>query len=173
MLEEGRLSISELEQAESISALLFKLERAQDLNGIRQAMVPILERLQSDRYTHLRRHMLAWIMRVLFPRLRVETPVSEVHDLKELHAMLAENIDAWVTKTKNEGYLEGMVQGQIEGKAEGIIDILQTRFEEMPPSLQEEILSISSMETLNRLFKFSLTCDSISNFEKDLNKFLS
>ena len=153
MLDEGRLSTSKLEQAESISALLFKLERAQDLNGIRQAMVPILERLQSDRYTHLRRHMLAWIMRVLFPRLRVETPVSEVHDLKELHAMLAENIDAWVTKTKNEGYSEGIVQGQIKGKASGraegiaegrskeIVSVLQARFTDVPPILLEKALS--------------------------------
>ncbi|MDR2760982.1 MAG: hypothetical protein LBB88_00085, partial [Planctomycetaceae bacterium] len=87
-----------------------------------------------------------------------------------------------ILEGKREGKLEGMLKGKLEGKLEGILEgqlagefkakaddiirFLTKRFEKSPPTnkLQEQIRDVRSIEKLDELFDFAITCNSIDEF---------
>jgi hypothetical protein len=71
-------------------------------------------------------------------------------------------IQEYIQKVK----LEAMLEGELEAKADDIIRFLKKRFDKSPPTnkLQEQIRDVRSIEKLDELFDFAITCNSIDEF---------
>ncbi len=142
LVDEGRVPPDELEQADSLAAIMVRLERVEDPVAIRQIVQELVKRLRAPAYQNLRRAFAEWITRVLLRRIAPEENIPEVEDLTEVDAMLAETAVKWTEQWKNEGITEGI-------KRQGrnlIAKQLHLRFGKLPPFINEKIGQASPEE---------------------------
>lgn len=66
---------------------------------------------------------------------------------------------------REEGKKEGRKEGALETQRENIWEVVQTRFQAVPPALQEKIKTIKSITRLKRIFNQCLTVDSLDEIE--------
>ena len=81
--------------------------------------------------------------------------------------MLEERVEQWKRDYINQGREEGREEGRAEIRADIVhllINVLQHRFETLPPSLGAYLATISDMDVLFRLYDQALLADSLQNF---------
>ena len=64
---------------------------------------------------------------------------------------------------KLEGEREGKLEGKLEGKREALLEVLEIRFGGVSSELKEQILKIDSIDSINRIYKCSLTASKLSD----------
>ncbi|NES83901.1 MAG: hypothetical protein F6K10_22190 [Moorea sp. SIO2B7] len=64
-------------------------------------------------------------------------------------------------------------EGIIQKGQEDIIEILQTRFENIPNSMVETLNSINKISVLKKLFKRAITINSVAEFQLFMEETLS
>jgi predicted transposase YdaD len=74
-----------------------------------------------------------------------------------------------------EGRQEGRVEGRQEGRAEGrqvlcesVLDLLETRFDAVPPSVRESLLRVEDLAQLRSLVRRAGLCSSVEEFAQGL-----
>ena len=93
--------------------------------------------------------------------------------------MLEERVEQWKRDYINQGREEGREEGRKEGREEGreearaeiradivhlLINVLQHRFETLPPSLGAYLATVSDVDVLFRLHEQALWADSLQEF---------
>ena len=145
-------------------------------------------RLHDPAYARLRRAFTVWLGRVVLKRSGITEDISELHDLREVDAMLEERAAQWkddyirqgVLMGLAEGRMEGLAEGRMEGLAEGrmeglaegeargigltLRDFLETRFGHLPPSLVSSIAALSDVDTLRALALSAYRAESLEAF---------
>ena len=133
-------------------------------------------RLQGPEYARLRRAFTVWLGRIVLKRSGITEDISELHDLREVDAMLEERAAQWkddyirqgVLMGLAEGRMEGLAEGEARGKAEGVglalRDFLETRFGHLPPSLVSSIAALSDVDTLRALALSAYRAESLEAF---------
>ena len=137
-------------------------------------------RLQGPEYARLRRAFTVWLGRVVLKRSGITEDISELHDLREVDAMLEERAAQWkddyirqgVLMGLAEGRMEGLAEGEAKGRAEGeakgigltLRDFLETRFGHLPPSLVSSIAALSDVDTLRALALSAYRAESLEAF---------
>lgn len=119
LLDEGSVSAAALAEAQSVTAALLRLEQAQSFEDIRDIVGELVRALQAPRYDSLRRAFTVWIKRVILGRAGLETSMSDLTELQEVHIMLAERVSQWTEEWKRQGLLEGLALGEVKGKKIG------------------------------------------------------
>ena len=102
-------------------------------------------RLHDPAYARLRRAFTVWLGRIVLKRSGITEDISELHDLREVDAMLEERAAQWKDDYIRQGVLMGLAEGRMEGLAEGeakgigltLRDFLETRFGHLPPSFPQ------------------------------------
>ncbi len=56
----------------------------------------------------------------------------------------------------------GKREGKLEGKREALLEVLEIRFGEVSTELNEQILKIDSIDSIDRIYRCSLTASTLS-----------
>ncbi len=62
----------------------------------------------------------------------------------------------------------GMAKGMAEGQIKSVITVLETRFGEIPASLQKKVLNVQDTGRIETLLKLATTCQTLKEFQKAL-----
>jgi hypothetical protein len=63
---------------------------------------------------------------------------------------------------------EGRQEGRQAALCDSVIDLLETRFHQIPPSLRESVLRIDDLEQLRALVRRAGICSSVQEFAENL-----
>jgi flagellar biosynthesis/type III secretory pathway protein FliH len=115
-----------------------------------------VEWLNDPTQESLRRAFVAWLKRIGLKRHVPDAEIDEIDELQEMHAMLAERIEAWHERWKQEGLEQGLEQGEEQGVNKGwhlgeahvLRSQLQRKFGEPLPGWAEEKLAHASRDQL-------------------------
>ena len=151
-------------------------------------------RLQGPEYARLRRAFTVWLGRVVLKRSGITEDISELHDLREVDAMLEERAAQWkddyirqgvlmgLAEGRMEGLAEGRMEGRVEGLAEGEVrgeargiglalrDFLEIRFGALPLSVTSSLAALSDADTLRGLTLSAYRAPSLEAFMEQLKK---
>ena len=81
--------------------------------------------------------------------------------------MLEERVEQWKRDYINQGRAEGRAEIRAEHRADivhRLINVLQHRFETLPPSLGAYLATVSDVDVLFRLHEQALLADSLQEF---------
>jgi len=120
-----------------------------------EGAVSCISRVASDYQWRKLTQYLVLLMRHRRPKTETEELLSFIENL--------------TTRGKRKGEVKEMAmtsaqalrkEGALEKQRDNILEVIQTRFQTVPPSLSEGIKTIKSMRRLKRIFKQCLTVDS-------------
>ena len=111
--------------------------------AIQKVLVLLMDLLKGPEFDPLRRDIVTWLLRILLPKNVPNIPIPEVVELQEMNTMLYESIQNWY----KEAEVRGEARGEAKGKAELIINLLETKFDNIPASVKTAITRLDS-ETL-------------------------
>jgi predicted transposase YdaD len=150
LIDEARYRDSELAPLRNLVAALFRLENSRTPAEIDCVLGTLKKWLSSPEQLSLRRAFAVWLGRVILARLPGK-PVTDIDDLQEMRAMLADRIQEWGEEFKREGLAKGHQQGLLKGLEEGLekglqegearllIRQLQKRFGALPESVHVRV----------------------------------
>lgn len=160
VLDEKRYANHPLPATRNLATALFSLETSPTSEDLMAVLGRLVEWLKDPEQESLRRAFVAWIQRIGLKRYIPKTELYEIHDLQEMHTMLAERIKTWHEQWKQEGMELGMEQGREQGMKQGVVKgvhigevrllrlVLQRRFGADLPKWVEERLDAASVEQL-------------------------
>jgi predicted transposase/invertase (TIGR01784 family) len=120
LLDEGR---TETGDGDGLSAYLLRLEQAESIDGLRQGIKALRERLADKRYDRLRRVFAVFLSRVVLRRTGLlHEDIPELTDLQEVDNMLEESVDRWSDEILRKGILQGRQEGHAKGRQEGLAE---------------------------------------------------
>uniref|UniRef100_UPI00261835D8 Rpn family recombination-promoting nuclease/putative transposase n=1 Tax=uncultured Mailhella sp. TaxID=1981031 RepID=UPI00261835D8 len=90
LLDASSVSEDTLESGSGPASMLVRLERAQDLEQVRDVLKELAQYLQGPKYLDLRRAFTVWLERIILKRAGVTGKIPEFQDLQEMAAMLEE-----------------------------------------------------------------------------------
>jgi len=124
LVHEAAYGADELGKKESPVADLFRLERSTSWEEVRWGVSRLREHLGLDE-SELRRAFESWLGEVILPRLGMAAAeIPERLTLEEFEPMLAERIDSWNERLREESRQEG----RQEGEAKALLRFLEKRF---------------------------------------------
>lgn len=141
LLDEGRLTESELPTSRNTVADIIRLENCSESASMRHAIAHLSQHLAAPEYDSLRRALVVWIKRVLLRKLQPDDEFKELNDLQEIDNMLAERVEQWTTKW--------MQQGIQQGELTLIHRLLNKRFGPLSEDIQLR-LEVATTEQLER-----------------------
>lgn len=163
LLDEGALPVAELARTSNVAAALFRLERSEGPEEVREIVAALLDTLPERGGRELRRAFATWMARVLLPGRLPGITVPELDDLREVKAMLADGID-WTKKWKQEGRRRGLQvglrQGRQQGEARLLLRLLRGRFGPLAPEVRARV-EAADAETLLAWGERLLTAESL------------
>jgi predicted transposase YdaD len=125
VIDEGRYSLKDLADRESVASQLFWLEKSRSRKALSRGTGRLVPLLSGPEDGPLRRTVLVWIEQVLMPRRRRRRPVPEALGLEEFKIMLEKRVEEWNRELREEGRLLGLKEGRREGRQEGRQEGLQ------------------------------------------------
>jgi hypothetical protein len=138
LVNESTYPREELEALNSPVADLFCIEKSRDWLDAMAGAGRLHETIPLTEIS-LRRAFEAWLAQVILPRFgRSE---GDVPITLENVSMLAESIDRWNYKLREEGREEGLEQGRLEGEARVLLRQLQRKFGPLPPEIEARVRS--------------------------------
>ncbi|MEW6708731.1 MAG: Rpn family recombination-promoting nuclease/putative transposase [Candidatus Riflebacteria bacterium] len=144
LIDEMKYADEELSSINSLVASLFRLERQQTPEKIREILKLLIDWLKEPGQQSIRRAFTVWLGRLILPNRYPNSPVPEFNDLQEVNTMLAETIKNWYIQWKEEGLKEGIKEGMEKKQAEAAINMHQKGF---PTETIAEILDITVEKT--------------------------
>ena len=81
---------------------------------------------------------------------------------------LKEGLEKGLVEGRQEGLVEGLEKGIVQNAREAILDVLDTRFGQVPDSLRERINAIGSERTLKELHRRAILTPSLEEFQATL-----
>jgi len=144
-----------------LASALFQLENSREPAEIRRILVGLAEWLKKPEQTRLRRTFTVWVKRVLLPARIPGTPIPEVQDLQEVNAMLAERVIEWTKQWKEDGLNEG--------RKEAVLEILTSRFGQIPKDIRKGIEKKVETEFLRNLLRKTIVVETLEEFRAHLN----
>ena len=119
LLDEGRISESELPNNRNTVADIIRLENSSESVSMQAAMARLSQHLSAPEYDSLRRVLVVWIKRVVLRKLQPDENFTALNDLQEINNMLAERVEQWTTKWMQQGLEQGLHQGMQQGMQQG------------------------------------------------------
>jgi hypothetical protein len=138
LIHEARVPLALLETSDSPVADLFRLERSVTWEEMITGLARVREHVGPDEETLLETFMV-WVRQVIFPRFLPPDEIPAQLTLEEAETMLAERIDEWNRKLKEEGRNEGRNEGRREGEANVLLRLLKKKFGALPKGTQKRI----------------------------------
>lgn len=161
LLEERLYTETELAPLHNLVAAVVRLENSREPAEVRRVLEALLVWLQTPEDDSLRRALATWLRRVLLPARLPQVAMPEVHDLQEIHTMLAERVVEWTEEWKKqgrrEGHREGRQQGQLEEARAMIVEAIRSRFRVVPRDIAAAVRRVDNRDTLHGLLRQLVT----------------
>jgi len=125
LLDEGRFADHPLPTVRNLVSALFGLENSRSPDDMIQVLDRLLQWLSDPSQSSLRRTFVVWLKRVGLQRHLPETEFSEIHELQEMHTMLAERVKSWHEQWEQKGIEKGMEKGMKKGLQKGESKLLR------------------------------------------------
>jgi hypothetical protein len=150
LVHEAKVPRALLEASQSPVADLFWLERSTSWEEMIERLSRVDDHVGPDE-EDLRETFMVWVRQVVLPRFMPPDEIPERLTLEETETMLAERIDQWNRKLKEqslrEGRKEGLQKGRQEGRQEGrkegeanaLLLLLRKKFGALPKRTQKRI----------------------------------
>ncbi len=164
VLDEGHMSEEQLGPVDNPVTAIFRIEQAQTIEDLREVIPKIVRMLSSSGAQELRKDMLSWLRRVIFPVKFPDNSGKELRELMEDVEMIAERIQEWPQQWLAEGRQEGLEEGRQEGRRLELLAMLQDLLEDKfgPEFLPyRESLSQASVEQLRGWTKKILSAETL------------
>jgi hypothetical protein len=155
LIHEARIPLDLLEASDSPVADLFRLERSQSWEEISTGLSRVKKHVRPHEDS-LRDAFGTWIAQTVLPRVVPPGEIPPRLTLEEAETMLAERIDEWNRKLKEEslreglqeglqkglqkGRKEGLLEGRREGEANVLLRLLAKKFGALPKGMRKRIL---------------------------------
>ena len=162
LVDEAAYPSEELAALSSPVADLFRIEKSRDWLEVRASVHRLRQSIPPSEAA-LRKAFETWLQKVILPRFSL--PLEEgsaTLTLEELETMLAESIDRWNRKIREEGRQEG----HQEGEARLLLRQLRLKFGPLEPALEERVRSADA----DRLLEWGdriLTAESLQEVFRD------
>jgi predicted transposase YdaD len=173
LLDEGRYTERELAPLRNLVAALCRLENSREPEDVQQVLGVLIDWLQAPEDDSLRRAFTVWLRRVLLPARLPGVEIPEVHDLMEMHSMLAERVVEWTQRWKAEGLQqglqEGLQQGQVQEARAMVLEAITAHFGETPHDIAVIVQRVEDRETLHGLLRQAITCPTLEAFREALH----
>jgi predicted transposase/invertase (TIGR01784 family) len=158
LLDEERITDSELESLRNLAAALFRLEKSRGPEDIQRVLAALIEWLKEPGLGELRRSFTTWLVSVLLPGRVPGITIPQVADLQEVKSMLAERVVEWTEQWKQEGLEKGRQEGwqqgrqeEVEGTREVLLQVLEQRFGPLSQEVRRRLDAIGSSKELAEL----------------------
>jgi predicted transposase YdaD len=172
LLDEGRYTERELAPLRNLVAALCRLENSREPEDVQRVLGVLIDWLRAPEDDSLRRAFTVWLRRVLLPARLPGVEIPEVHDLVEMHSMLAERVVEWTQRWKAEGLQEGLQQGRQQGQMQEaqamVLEAVAARFGEAPQDIAAMVQRIEDRERLHALLRQAITCPTLEAFREAL-----
>lgn len=117
---------------------LFAIEASQNWQEVWLGVRRLRDSLPPEE-ADLRRAFETWLQNVILPRFGRGGEDAAALSLEELEPMLADSIDRWNRKIREEGLEEGREEGRDEGRKEVVLRLLRLKFGTLPPEVEERV----------------------------------
>jgi Putative transposase, YhgA-like len=172
LLDEGRYTERELAPLRNLVAALCRLENSREPEDVQRVLGVLIDWLRAPEDDSLRRAFTVWLRRVLLPARLPGVEIPEVHDLVEMHTMLAERVVEWTQRWKDEGLQQGLQQGLHQGQVQEaramVLEAVAAHFGETPHEIAATIQRLEDRETLHALLRQAITCSTLDAFREVL-----
>jgi predicted transposase/invertase (TIGR01784 family) len=147
LVDESKYPREELAAQANPVAALFYIEQSRDWREVRVGVDRLREMTPLDEPS-LREAFVTWLIKVILPRFGLSPEeAAEVRTLEEFSTMLAEKIDSWNEKIREEGREEGLR----EGRAGVLLRLLRLKFGPLSPEEEKRVRSTDA----DRLLEWS------------------
>lgn len=137
LVDESKYPREKLAAQANPVAALFYIEQSRDWREVRAGVDRLHETIPLDE-SSLREAFFTWSIKVILPRFGLSpAEAAEVRTLEGLSTMLAESIDSWNRKIRQEGREEG----RQEGRMEILLRQLTLKFGTLPLEAEERVRS--------------------------------
>lgn len=158
LVDEGSYPREELERRESPVASLFQIEKSRSWDDVLDSVSRLRKHLRPDEDS-LREAFEVWLRRVVLPRLgRSPKEIPANLTLEEFETMLAENIDEWNRKIRDESLELGVQQGE----ARVLLRQLRLKFGPLSAATEERMRS-AAPDLLEKWSDRILTAESLES----------
>jgi len=138
LVHEAKVPLALLEASESPVADLFRLERSVSWEQMIEGLSRVRDHVGPDEEALLETFMV-WVGQVILPRFVPPDEIPPRLTLEEAETMLAERIDEWNRKLKEESLREGLQKGRKEGRGEILLRLLKKKFGALPKGTRKRI----------------------------------
>ena len=107
LLEETAVPEAQLSDEQNTVTSVIRLETSQEPADVSRVLTGLIKRLQGPEFHELRRAFTIWINRSVLTRVLPQQEIPEVSELQEMNTMLAERVDEWTERWKQEGLQKG------------------------------------------------------------------
>lgn len=113
-----RLSSERLRRSDDILSLFFRFEQFKKLEQFPPLVDELIEKLEQDRYTGLRRSIAVWLYELLKSR-GYRLGDEHINSILEVKMMIADRLDEIMEKELGEARERGLAEGREKGMQEG------------------------------------------------------
>ncbi len=179
LIDAAAMSLDELRGHPMACALLDSLQSA-STERLSERLMGILGRLKNVREKS-RRNMWSLVLSNYYTAVQGKTQKSvdtlfqalkALHGTREAEKMTATIADGWKEEGRVAGIAEGRVagiaEGVVKGKVESVLDVLESRFSEVPAGIQKKLMNLKDVERIGKITKLAATCQSLKDFQKEL-----
>ncbi|WP_281103774.1 Rpn family recombination-promoting nuclease/putative transposase [Vreelandella jeotgali] len=140
LVDEGRYSDEDLAERNSVLSGIFGIEKAREgREALQKAVDRIVAIIQADPdKDRIDRIVTRWIKRH-FERLGAKVDLTELNSLVEDRNMLADNLENWAKRERQEGRREGRQEGEVKGEAKLLKTMIVSKYGECPEWVQEKL----------------------------------
>jgi len=164
LLDENRITESELPSLRNLVAALFRLEQSRGLDQVRQVAAALLEWLRDPEQAGLRRAFGIWLSKVLLPARLPGVTIPEVMDLKEVNTMLAEHTIDWTLEWKQAGRAEG-IEEELQEARSVLLEQIEQRFGPASDATRQKIASMTSIREIMQALARAIAAPSLDALE--------
>jgi predicted transposase YdaD len=161
LLDEGRYTERQLRPLRNLVAALCRRENSREPEDVQRVLGVLIDWLRTPADDSLRRAFPVWLRRVLLPARLPGVEIPEVHDLVEMHTMLAERVVEWTQRWKEEGLQQGLQQGQVQEARAMVLEAVAAHFGETPPDIVATIEHVEDRGRLHALLRQAITCPTL------------
>ena len=152
LLEERRYGEEQLRGMRNVAAALFRLENSREPSDAAAVIEALAEWLSGPEQAELRRAFVTFLRAAFLGRRVPDAELPEVAELTEVKAVLAERVEEWLKRSREEGRQEGrqegITKGRIEGQAELLLRQLERKFGPLPAELRGRVLGAEAEQLL-------------------------
>ncbi len=171
LIDLAKIPSEQLQGHPAVCALLDSLQAASE-GQLPERVMRVFLRLQNVREEG---RLKAWGAALAAYYLAVQGKVQEnpepliealqtIVSIREAKQMTATYAQSWI----QEGIAIGKKEGVAQGQAQSAVTVLESRFGEVPASVQKKLMNVRDASRLGEMLKLAATCQSLKEFQKAL-----